>query len=227
MSLHALRHSTAPNRRLAALYLSAAVGWRPDPGKIRNSSLYKRFCSVAAGALLSVAAVCPATAQIVSGLQPHNNISVYATFPTDVTPDFRYYAPVLFGYSIGGYLQTPYFVGLEVRGQIQRRENVQHQESALIGPRVAVRYGRFVPYGAFLIGAGNGWRFRHPPVAGQKFTKPVEDRGTQWTLAGGVDFKVSRRFSVRLGEVSYSHLSLKEWDLTPVNITAGVVFRLN
>jgi hypothetical protein len=29
-----------------------------------------------------------------------------------------------------------------------------------------------------------------------------------------------------MGEVSYSKLYLKNWDLTPVNLTAGVIWRI-
>jgi len=174
-----------------------------------------------------LAAAGNAPAQLIPGLQPHKVLAVYGTLPTNVTPNFGYYGPVLFGYSLGGYLQTPYLVGAELRGQIQRRLNAEHQESALIGPRVALRFGRLMPYSTFLIGAGNGWRFRKPPIAGQKGIKPIEDTGMQWTLAGGLDYKVSHRISLRAGEFSYSKVYLKEWTLEPVNITAGVVIRLN
>ena len=189
------------------------------------------FCRAISGraaiALLLIATAGTCRAQIIQGLQARTNLSTYGTLPTNITPNFGYYGPVLFGYSLGGYLQTPYLIGAEIRGTIQRRENAQHQESALIGPRFALRYGRLLPYSSFLIGAGNGWRFQVPPVEGQKHIKPIEDVGTQWTLTGGLDFKVSHRFSVRVGELSYSHIYLKEWTLAPVNVTAGVVFRLN
>ena len=194
---------------------------------MKISSFCRRSWPRTALALLCVASACKAPAQIIQGLQPRNNLSVYGTLPVNVTPDFSYYAPVLFGYSLGGYLQTPHLIGAEIRGSIQRRENVEHQESALIGPRVAMRFGRLVPYSSFLVGAGNGWRFRQPPVAGQKHIKPIEDTGLQWTITGGVDYKLSHRFSVRVGEISYSKLYLKEWNLTPLNFTAGVVIRLN
>jgi hypothetical protein len=191
------------------------------------SSFCRRSISRAALALVFAVVAYSAPAQIIQGLQSRSNLSVYGTLPANVTPDYGYYAPVLFGYSLGGFLQTPYFVGAEVRGQIQRRLNAQHQESALIGPRVAMHFGRLNPYASFLIGAGNGWRFLEPPILGAKQVKPIEDIGTQWTILGGVDFKLNHHFSARVGEVSFSKLYLKQWNLTPVNFTAGVVYRIN
>lgn len=179
-------------------------------------------------ALLLPCAAHSASSQIIEGLQAKANISAYATLPFNVTPDFRYFGtPAVAGYSLGGFLQTPRFIGLEVRGQIQRRLNAEHQESALAGPRVSMRFGHFAPYVVALGGAGNGWRYRLPPIRGEKPPKPIEGLGGQWTVVGGVDFKLNHYVSVRLGEVSYSKIYLKNWSLTPVNLTTGIVLRLN
>ncbi len=191
------------------------------------SSFCKRTICRAALALVFAALSHSAPAQIIQGLQSRNNLSIYGTLPVDVTPDFGYYAPVLFGYSFGGYLQTPYVIGAEIRGQVQRRQNAEHQEAALIGPRVAIRFGRLTPYASFLVGAGQGWRYRETPILGAKQPQPIQNIGTQWTILGGADFKLNHRFSARVGEVSYSKLYLKEWTLSPVNFTAGIVFRIN
>ena len=195
----------------------------PKKSPTRRKSLIVR----AAVALLLSASAPILSAQVISGLQAKSNLSAYATLPVNVTPDYGYYAPVLFGYSLGGFWQSPYIVGAEVRGTIQRRFNNEHQESALAGPRVAMRFGQFIPYTSFLIGAGNGWRFREPPIKGEKAPKPSEGLGTQWTLVGGVDIHLTHHLAIRAGEISYSRLYLKNWNLSPVNITAGVVYRLN
>jgi hypothetical protein len=191
-------------------------------------TLLRRSLGRAAMALAFAGVAHTASAQVINGLQAHSNISAYATLPFNVTPDFSYFrTPVVGGYSLGGFYQTPYFVGVEVRGIIQRRLNAEHQESALAGPRFAMRFGRFVPYVSALGGAGNGWRYREPPIVGVKPPKPIEGLGPQWTIAGGVDVKLTHHLSIRAGEVSYSKIYLKEWNLTPVNITGGVVWRLN
>jgi hypothetical protein len=181
----------------------------------------------AAVALLFSAAGYSASAQIIPGLVAKPDISAYGTLPVNVSPDFGYYAPVLFGYQLGGFLQTRYLIGVEVRGSIQRRLNAQHQESALAGPRLALHYGPISPYVSILGGAGNGWRYLNPPLSGARNPQPVEGLGGQWTVAGGVDFHLTHHLGFRLGELSYSKNYLKDWNLTPLNFTAGVVYRIN
>jgi hypothetical protein len=180
------------------------------------------------GVVLPIALfACAASAQVIPDLVLRSNLSVFGTLPANLKPDF---APldssVLFGYSLGGFLQSGHIIGVEVRGSIQRRLNVQHQESALAGPRAALHFGRVKPYASLLFGAGNGWRFKDSPPSGEKLPTPVEGMGAQWTIAGGVDLQISRCCAVRVGEISYSALYLKHWDLAPVNATAGVVWRL-
>jgi hypothetical protein len=193
------------------------------PRRFRSRSLWR-----AAVALLFSAAPFCASAQIIQGLHAGPVISAYATLPINLTPDFRESGtPAVAGYSLGGFLQTPFLIGVEVRGQIQRRLNAQHQESALAGPRIALRYGRLAPYVSVLGGAGNGWRFREPPIPGVKPPKPIEGLGGQWTILGGLDVKLTHHIAVRVGEVSYSKIYLKDWNLTPLNLTAGIVYRIN
>ena len=168
-----------------------------------------------------------ASAQAIPSLVIRSDLSVFGLIPANLTPTF---APLdsslLLGYALGGFYQSPHIIGIEIRGSIQRRLNAQHQESALIGPRVALRFGRVKPYTSILFGAGNGWRYKDPPSSGKRLPRPVEGMGAQCTLSGGVDVQISRRFAVRVGEISYSELYLKRWNLTPVNVTAGVIWRL-
>lgn len=164
---------------------------------------------------------------MIPGLVAKPDLSVFGTLPVNVTPDFGYFAPVLFGYQLGGFYQTRHLIGVEVRGTIQRRFNTQHQESALAGPRLALHYGPFSPYVAVLGGAGNGWRYLNPPTVGVKNPQPVEGLGGQWTIVGGVDFHFTHHWAIRMGELSYSTNYLKNWNLTPLNLTAGIVYRIN
>jgi hypothetical protein len=57
--------------------------------------------------------------------------------------------------------------------------------------------------------------------------QPIEGTGVQWTVAGGVDYHVSRHLRIRLGDISYSKNYLKNWNLTSLNFTAGLVYRIN
>jgi Outer membrane protein beta-barrel domain len=190
-------------------------------------SSWRQSLRQAALAMLFTATACAASAQVIPGLVARTDISMFGTLPVNVTPDFGYYAPVLFGYQLGGFLQTPHLIGVEVRGTIQRRQNAQHQESALAGPRLALHYGPISPYVSILGGAGNGWRYLNPPVSGAHNPQPVEGTGGEWMIAGGVDFHLTHHFGVRLGEISYSRNYLPNWSLSPLNFTAGVVYRIN
>jgi opacity protein-like surface antigen len=192
------------------------------------TSFCKRSILRVALAILSSAAAHSASAQIVPGLVARPDISGFGTFTANVTPDFRYFGdPAVLGYTLGGFLQTRTLIGVEVRGSIQRRLNAQHQESALAGPRLALHFGPFSPYVSILGGAGNGWRFKNPPIVGEKAPKPIEGVGGQWTVLGGLDFHLTHHVAFRLGEISYSKIYLKDWSLTPLNLSAGIVYRLN
>lgn len=199
----------------------ARSGW----GRFRYGSRWKWLVAAILTTAFSSAV---GSAQVIPGLVMRSDMSAYATMPFNVTPNFAPYdSAVLFGYSLGGFYQTRHILGAEIRGSIQRRGNAQHQESALAGPRVAMHFGKFTPYSSFLIGAGNGWRFAEQPPPGSKVPKPVEGLGAQWTMVGGVDVHLTRNFAIRMGEVSYTQLYLKNWNLSPVNITSGVIWRLH
>ena len=193
------------------------------------SHSFRNFSSLrVALTLLCAIAVHHASAQTIPSLYAKPDVSTFGGMTVNVTPNYGYFGtPAVLGYTLGGYIQTRSFVGFELRGSIQRRLNAQHQESILTGPRFALHYGPFYPYISTLGGAGNGWHFRNPPVVGAKTPKPVEGAGPQWSILGGVDLHFNHHFAVRLGEVSYSQIYLKNWTLTPLNLTAGVVYRIN
>ncbi len=197
------------------------------PNSAPPSRGFRRSWMLLSAVLLAAISAGSASAQVIPGLVLRSDVSVFGTLPANLTPDFAPIdSPVLFGYSLGGFYQSRHIIGAEIRGSIQRRINVQHQESALAGPRAALHFGRITPYTCFLFGAGNGWRFKESPPPGQKIPKPIEGLGPQWTLVGGADLHLTRHVAIRVGEISYSKLYLKDWDLTPLNFTAGVVWRL-
>lgn len=197
------------------------------PASLRPGHRFRQKGFLLAAALFFAASAGRASAQIIPGLVMRSDVSAFGTLPANLTPNFAPFdSPVLFGYSLGGFYQTRHVIGAEIRGSIQRRINAQHQESALAGPRAALHFGRITPYTSFLFGAGNGWRFADPPTPGEKVPKPIEGMGPQWTMLGGVDLHVTNHLAVRVGEVSYSKLYLKHWELSPVNVTAGLVWRL-
>lgn len=151
------------------------------------------------------------------------NISIFAT-ATDAKPNFHYlYDRAVYGFSAGGFWQTRRILGVEVRGSILKWGSDQHEESALAGPRAAMRFGRLTPYGCGLVGAGNAWSRNLPG-------KPpfiVEAVGFQWSIVGGVDVRLAHHVRLRVGELAYSQIYLTGRTLNALNASAGLVYRIN
>jgi hypothetical protein len=165
-----------------------------------------------------------ASAQVGPAARQAPNISVFAT-ATGAKPNFRYlYDRAVYGFSAGGFWQTRRLLGVEVRGSILKWGSDQHEESALAGPRVAMRFGRFTPYGCGLVGAGNAWSRNLP---GKQPPFIIEAVGLQWSILGGVDVRLAHRLRIRVGELAYSKIYLSERTLSPINASAGLVYRIN
>jgi hypothetical protein len=146
------------------------------------------------------------SAQVGPASRPAAEISIFAT-ATDAKPNFRYlYDRAVYGFSLGGFVQTRHIFGIEARGSLLRWGSDQHEESALAGPRFALHFGPFSPY--------------VPPFI-------IERVGLQWSAVGGVDLRVAHRFRLRVGEVSYSKIYLTNRTLTALNASAGFVYRIN
>jgi hypothetical protein len=164
-----------------------------------------------------------ASAQAGPALRLPPDVAIFAT-ATGGKPNFRYlYDRAVYGFSAGGFLQTRHFLGVEVRGSLLRWGSDQHAESALAGPRTALHFGRVSPYGCFLLGAGNAWSRNlpgHPPFI-------IEAVGLQWSAIGGVDLRLAHHLRLRVGELSYSKIYLANRTLTPLNASAGFVYRIN
>jgi hypothetical protein len=165
-----------------------------------------------------------ASAQVGPAARLAPNISIFAT-ATDAKPNFHYlYDRAVYGFSAGGFWQTRHILGVEVRGSILKWGSDQHEESALAGPRAAKRFGRFTPYGCGLVGAGNAWSRNLP---GKQPPFIIEAVGLQWSILGGVDVRLAHHFRLRAGELAYSKIYLAGRTLSPLNASAGLVYRIN
>jgi hypothetical protein len=165
------------------------------------------------------------SAQAVPALDRNPYVSIFATF-TDAKPDFHNYKDnAVYGFSLGGFVQTHHVIGGEIRGSILRWGGGEHQESALAGPRATLRFGRISPYASVLVGAANAWWYSNPPGIGLPTPRKIEGVGFQWTLLGGVDIRISHSISLRAGELGYSKIYEKAKTLTPLYASAGVVYR--
>jgi hypothetical protein len=189
----------------------------------RNSFLKKQFVLQFVTALILFGPPIIASAQVGPAVRMPPDISIFAT-ATGAKPNFRYlYDRAVYGFSAGGFWQTRRILGVEVRGSILKWGSDQHEESALAGPRAARRFGRFTPYGCGLVGAGNAWSRNLPG-------KPpfiIEKVGLQWSILGGVDFRLRHHLRIRVGELAYSKIYLPDRTLTALNASAGLVYRIN
>jgi hypothetical protein len=180
-------------------------------------------------ALVLTLATPGALGQVVPALRRPPAISAFGTF-TAAKPNFRYYGDLaIYGISAGGFIQTRHLhgtLGVEVRGSLLRSGGLEHEESLLAGPRVAMHFGRISPYVAVLGGATNAWWWNNPPSRGQPMPKLDEGLGPQWTALGGVDVYLRHHISLRAGELSGSKTYVKNRTLTPLSGSVGVVFHL-
>jgi hypothetical protein len=179
-------------------------------------------------ALLFSASACAASAQVmVPGLISAPNISAFGTF-TAVKPDFGYYGDLaVYGISLGGFVQTRHVIGAEVRGALLRSGGIEHEESALAGPRLALHFARISPYVSILGGVANAWRWSHPPNTGEPPPRMLGGFGPQWSVLCGLDVHLNHHIVFRTGELSYSKTYVKAWTLNPLTASAGIVYRIN
>ena len=104
-------------------------------------------------------------------------------------------------YGIGAYVDVKLnrWVGVEAEGRWMRFNEYIGigEDNYLIGPKVPIRtYKGLTPYGKFLIGFGSG--------------SFLNGHSTVLTYGGGVDYRLSKRFTLRAFDFEY-----QQWLLTP------------
>lgn len=88
------------------------------------------------------------------------------------------------------------------------------QNTYMIGPRIPIveELKGFTPYGKFLFGWGSG-----PFLTG---------RTTAWAYGGGVDYRLSHKFSVRCVDFEYQDWRIQPASLKPWGLSAGLSYRV-
>ena len=192
-----------------------------------SSHRRKHFLARIPLALLFSVTAFSASAQVIPAMRVGPRTALFGSF-TDVKPDYVSFSDfAVYGFSAGGYLQTRHVIGAEVRGSITRWGGGQHEESALAGARASLHFGHFSPYVALLGGGGNTWSWSNPPKPGLPTPAKVEETSPQWSILGGLDVYLKNRLSLRMGEFSYSEVYRKEKTLTPLSVSAGIVYRVD
>ncbi len=126
----------------------------------------------------------------------------------------------LFG--VGGYvdLKLSRWVQLEAEGRWQRINEYVNisEDNYLIGPRVPIhQFGRFTPYGKVLFGFTN-MNFQYNYAYG---------RFTDIAYGGGLDYKLSRRFTLRAFDFEYQQMP--NWvngTLHPYGGSVGIGYKI-
>ena len=124
------------------------------------------------------------------------------------------------GYGGGFILEHNRWEALDFRAEVLNEHVPLHTYIAEGGPRIERRYGRFEPYVEGMAGLGHSGYLRYtiprpPLLSGYGFT---------WTLAGGVDFRVTRHFDWRVVDYSYNHIYAGS-GAKPAIFSTGVVYR--
>jgi len=102
---------------------------------------------------------------------------------------------------IGAFVDVKFsrWVGIESEGRWLRfNEYIGiSEDNYLIGPKIPIRTMKgFTPYGKFLVGFGKG--------------SYLTGNSTVLAYGGGVDYRLNKRFTVRVGDFEY-----QQWLLTP------------
>jgi hypothetical protein len=174
------------------------------------------------GQLLFVAIPSPAVAQAGSTARKSMDVSIFAGY-NNITPDYGNWhnTGVTFGANVTRYFRFPIKPSLEIRANISHGPTV-NEDTYLFGVRGLMDFGRFHPYGDFLIGPGkiyyNGF---FPNPGDHSYTS---DGSVVESPGGGIDVDVYRNIAVK-ADFQGQFWNLGENDtLSPKAITFGVVY---
>ena len=188
------------------------------PGKAMSA----RYLGRAMGTLMVIFAPWMGHAQVGPAVRLPLSVHVFGTYTGGNASGPKTNNTTSYGYSLGGFIQTPHFLGGEIRGSYLRWGTDQQRLDALFGLRGGWHHGRFSPYGVALVGAGH-------PIIRTNGPKSLQESGTgfAWKLGGGVDFYAGRHWSLRAGELSYSMVNaLPHRNISAFDFSAGLVYHV-
>lgn len=179
-------------------------------------------------ALILAGGVATASAQVVPSATARQFSLTAGGMASISQPDYSY----IYGagtspnrtYGLGVYVDMHFtrWVQIEGEGRWQRFNTVTSgfdeyngEDTYLIGPRLPVHTFHFLhatPYGKFLVGIGDGKFLTNPA-----FTM---------AFGGGVDFRVTKRISVRLPDFEYQYWVVNPTALKPYVGSVGVSYKI-
>lgn len=175
-------------------------------------------------ALALLCAAIPTSAQArPSGTGTTRSAAVYVLF-TNGWPNYGH--ETIQGGTIGGYRQWSRFAGIDARvTDLPMGGQGVHQGFIGAGPRVQTNRGKFQIFGNVDAGLGHaqytaGWQ----PDGGYHWAGAQSSFA--YFLTGGVDYRLMRKLSVRLGQFDYGSMQVLDSGLNPKMVSAGIVFKL-
>jgi len=174
-----------------------------------------------AGAFLYSPAVHAQAGSTASKLMDFSVFGGYTYLKPDYGPGHN--NAVTFGADFTRYFRFPIKPSLEGRVSFQHGPTV-NENTYLVGVRGEMPYGRFHPYGDFLIGVGD-IHYNFVVNAGNP-TAYRDDNSVAKVAGGGIDVDLLRGFQLK-ADYQYQFWYLGTNDtLTPSTMTLGVVYRL-
>ncbi len=126
------------------------------------------------------------------------------------------------GYGAGLTLERSHWLALDGRGVVLRERIPLHTYIIEAGPRVSYKFGPLTPYGEVMGGYGRSGYFNKPKTP----VSPLRQAyGFTYTLDGGVDLRLKYRFSWRVADFTYNHISVPG-GVTPIILSTGVVYHI-
>jgi opacity protein-like surface antigen len=149
----------------------------------------KRLISIAALALVPASLLGQAAPAVRGGIPPLTAGGYYSNFTSDFTPNRLGGAGIYIDWNLLGRLG----VEGEARWLRFNQEEGSYEDNYLIGPRYSRRYGKFVPYVKFLMGAGE-----------LEFNLN-QGHGGYFAMApgGGLDYRLTSHLTIRLIDYEY------------------------
>jgi hypothetical protein len=167
-----------------------------------------------------------AMTQVVPAATPGPNISLFGDFSAEKLGSNTYqYGTLVYGATLGGFIQFRRFIGLEARGGLLRSGSQLHRNTALVGPRVVFSHNRFRFDGVFLVGLSHAGYIHQPITPGPGGYLIGDGINTALELAGGVDYRVTHRLYWEIGDIGYNHIFVQSGE-GGVTFSTGLVVRL-
>ena len=174
-----------------------------------------------AGVLLCLGPAARAQVEGSSG-KSLGSLSVYGLASADQN-QFRKDAnfPKSLGYTAGVSIDRKGLFGLTFEGSEIKWRSPLHDYTALAGPKVSFRFGRFRPYGEGLVGIGHA---SYVVTSALPAVRTAQTFGFAYGVAAGLDLRLTHHFTWRVAQGNFTRFSIGPGVTTETG-SSGILFR--